>query len=139
MTRRVDSAIARHQKHADRSQSCVCGREVFGNGRASHFRTCEPYLEQRGYPLSDGVVEGLRLDLREQGFVIDNPGGRGRRPVYASDLLPGIQKRIGQAVLARRRAGNRTPLEHRELMDLLGPASIEAADELLAAHNGSRR
>lgn len=136
---RSDSSIARHQVHAHRFVTCACGREVYGNGRMTHQRTCEPYLERYGYPLAEGTVDGIRADLRDQRFAIDVPGGHGRRPVYASDVLPGIQARIGQAVLARRRAGNRQPLGHRELLDLLGPAAVEATEELLAAHNGARR
>lgn len=135
-----DSHKARFTGHLSHSTTCACGRVFSGNGRTAHQRTCEPYLEANGYPLADDVVAGIRADLDADRHAIDNPGGLGRRPVYASDVLPGIRRRLGDVVLERRRAGDqRAPLPWSEMRPLLATAYDEALAELLAAHNGARR
>lgn len=135
---RDEARRARAAKHAERGETCACGRVIHGNGRATHQRACEPYLRAYGWPLADATVEGLRAQLREDHVAIDNPGGAGRRPVYASDVLFGIQRRIAAVVLARRAEDDRRPLGWRELGELLPDAYAAELAEVLAAHGGTR-
>ena len=135
----TDSHKARFTGHTRRTVVCDCGAALAGNGRMAHQRSCEPYLRAHGYPLAEGVVEGIRAQLHDERCAIDNPGGRGRRPVYATDLLPGIRRRIADVVLTRRAAGTRAALTWTELRPALAAAYDEALTELLAAHNGTRR
>lgn len=136
----TDSHKARFTGHLKHGTRCVCGRMVWGNGGLVHFRTCEKNLADGiGWPLSDGMVEGIRLDLYDERLVIDNPNGKGRRPVYTADVARPIARKLGQVHLERRRAGNKQPMSMAELNEATRAAYEEVVAELLAAHNGARR
>jgi hypothetical protein len=55
----------RGRVHSRRGTTCECGRVVYGNGRASHFRSCPPYLAKRGWTFSAAEMTVLRQQARE--------------------------------------------------------------------------
>lgn len=109
---------ARSTAHLKHSEVCACGKRVYGNGRKSHQRNCEAYLQRHGYPLSAWTVESIRLELRDSRPRISLPGG-GSRPVVAPDLLAAIRHHVGLQVLARRQDGNKSPLQSPELQSMV--------------------
>jgi hypothetical protein len=77
--------LAMRRKHAERFEDCVCGRRIWGNGRASHYRACRQHLREVGYPLD----EGLRSAIRE---------------AHGVGVVAEVEKRLG--VIAAERKGN---------------------------------
>jgi len=96
-------------------ETCVCGRDVFGNGK-QHQRSCERHLRERGWPLDRGMRDALRRHhWRCEPY----------RVVREAEML------LGLVVLDRRAAGNDDPMPWRELRDLVWDLA-ERADQALA-------
>jgi hypothetical protein len=99
--------------HANHGYRCECGRMVYGNGHKSHLRTCAAHLDKVGWPLDEGMAQAIR-------DVYRNPLG----------VVMGVQQRLGQFYLARRKGGDLTPLPWPEFRDLVWRYAAEAANEL---------
>lgn len=89
--------------HTKYHETCVCGRVVNGNGRKSHFRTCEQYLEKVGWP----------LDAAMGAAIIDEYRGRG------AEVIRHVERGLGQFYLDRRRSGDKTELPWVEFKTLV--------------------
>jgi hypothetical protein len=79
-------------------RTCDCGQEVYGNGLA-HFRACEPYLEQSGWPMETSMKNAIR----ENG--------------HGAEIIGAVERELGRIYLERREAGNNKPLRWAEYRD----------------------
>lgn len=107
----MDGASSSARRNAWRKihTRCVCGREIYGNGKA-HQRTCEAHLEQRGWPVDNGMHEAL---MHEYG-------------TNSVGILRAVELGLGRIYLERRRAGDKTEMRWAEFRDTFWKLADEA-------------
>ena len=67
----VDLSVRHRMRsaHASRHDTCLCGRNIFGNGAKSHYRACPAYLAMYGWPLEKDLATMIAAEHGHDGLV----------------------------------------------------------------------
>ena len=105
-------------------RTCDCGAMVFSNS-GTHERACPAYLAAHGYKLQASWDEAIREHYRlARSFDATAP--------YGFDVIPGVERRLGDWFLERRAAGDLSTPAHREFHELVWRFADEAEAALRA-------
>lgn len=113
----MDGAREGRRRNAYRkiSRKCACGRQLHGNLSVTHMRTCQVNLEVSGWPMDAAMKQAL----------LEEYGGRRTVPNYA-EIVRTVEKELGVIYLARRAAGDKTPLGWNEYRDTVWRVADQA-------------